>query len=348
MDYGLLHWGTMHISFLNDYAEGAHPRLLDALRGTNLEQAPGYGQDRFSIEAVELIRTTIGNQQAAIHFVSGGTQANLVALSAMLRPYESAIAVESAHIARHEAGAIEATGHKINVVPGLDGKITPERIRSVCAEHEDEHMVQPRVVVISNTTELGSVYNRQEISAIRSVCDELGLLFYLDGARLGSALASSGADYDLGTLARLVDVFTIGGTKNGALFGEAIVVRSPAAQDHFRWYLKRHGALLAKGRAVGVQFRELFTDGLYLDLARHANAMAERLVNGLRAAGYEFLVAPASNQIFPILPNAVIATMREHFDFYVWMKLPDERSAIRLVTSWATTEEIVESFLTYL
>lgn len=335
----------MKYSFYNDYAEGAHLSILQALEQNNLEQAKGYGEDRFSNEAADLIRTIIQQPQAAVHFVSGGTQANLICLASMLKPFESVIAVTSGHINMHEAGAIEATGHKINAVPEVNGKIDPKEIKRVCAEHADEHMVQPRVVFISQATELGTVYSKQELEELSKTCKELNLFLYLDGARLGSALAAEGSDMSFADVARLVDAFYIGGTKNGALLGEAIVLVNPELQKQFRHHIKQRGGLLAKGRVIGIQFLELFKNNLYLELAQTANQRAAVLTAGIQQAGYQFLVESKTNQIFPILPHAVIEQLKENFGFYVWAKVDETQSAIRLVTSWATQTKAIEDFL---
>lgn len=331
------------IRFYNDYSEGAHPRILRALQESNLQSEAGYGEDSFCQEAAKRIQKAIKNDAAAVHFVSGGTQANKIVLAACLRPYESVIAVNSAHIAVHEAGAIEETGHKINTVMSLDGRIRPEQIQAVCDEHTDEHMVKPRVVFVSQSTEVGTVYTKHELQAIAEVCTKNELYLYLDGARLGSGLVASGMS--LAEIAEMVDLFYIGGTKNGALLGEAIVIVNPELQKNFRYHLKQHGALLAKGRVLGVQFAELFRDGLYFELAQHANEMAERLSAGIRDLGYGFLTESRTNQIFPILPNTVIEKLQEKYGFYVWSKVDEQHSSIRLVTSWATKSEAVEGFL---
>lgn len=331
--------------FRNDYSEGAHPAILELLASTNLEQENGYGEDRFCLEAAELIKARLASPQSAIHFVSGGTQANQIVLAALMKPYESVIAAQTAHIFVHEAGAIEATGHKINAVPTTDGKLDPEKIRNVVAEHTDEHMVKPRVVFISHSTEIGTVYRRDELEAIAATCRENGLVLYLDGARLGSGLTSSHSDLTLPDLARLTDIFYIGGTKNGAMFGEAIVINNPALQADFRYHLKQRGALFAKGRFLGIQFLALFRDDLYFDLARHANRLAAKLAQGLTEQGFHFLTAPASNQIFPILPDLLIEELQTQYGFYTWARVDADHSAVRLVTSWATPENKVDEFL---
>ena len=331
--------------FFDDYSEGAHPRVLELLTASNLVQEPGYGDDALSMRAATLLREATGNPDAAVHFVSGGTQANLIALASMLKPYESVIAASTAHIHVHETGAVEATGHKIHTVPGRDGKLDPDQIRAVVAQHGDEHMVVPRVVFISQATEAGTLYNKAELTALSHTCRELGLYLYLDGARLGPALASKFSDLSLPELSSLVDMFYLGGTKNGALLGEAIVINTPALQARFRYHLKQRGALLAKGRLLGAQFVALLEDGLYFELARHANAMAQRLADGLRDRGIAFLSEPVTNQVFPVLTDAQIEQIRPHYGFHVWSRIDETRSAIRLVTSWATQVDAIDQLL---
>jgi len=332
-------------NFQNDYSEGAHPHIIEALAKNNLIQEVGYGEDRFSLSAIERIRTAAGNPQADIHLVSGGTQANALVLDSFLRPFESVIAVDSGHICVHETGAIEATGHKINSVKGRDGKITPEEIRAVVDEHYFEHMVKPRAVYISQSTEVGTIYSAEEMRELSALCKKLNLILYVDGARLGCGLASSKSDLDLRELSSLVDVFYIGGTKNGALIGEAIVINNPLLKPEFRYCIKQHGALLAKGRLLGIQFDELFKDNLFYDLARHANSSAESLVRGISKLGYGFLFDSPTNQIFPVFPNRVIEKLNESYLFYVWSKVDADNSSVRLVTSWATPEKAVKDFL---
>ncbi len=336
----------MKYSFYNDYSEGAHPHLLEALTRTNLVQEEGYSVDQYCHHAAEIIKEKTAQPGAAVHFVSGGTQANLLVLAALMKPYEAVIAPSSGHIAVHEAGAIEATGHKILTVTGRNGKIYPEQIKEVVIAHSDEHMVKPRVVFISQSTEIGTMYSKAELEALSEVCKQHALYLYMDGARLGSALTAQGADVNLVDVARLVDAFYIGGTKNGALLGEAIVLVNPDIQTNFRYHLKQRGALLAKGRVIGVQFLELFTNDLYFQLATQANTMAGILKQGITDQGYSFLTESTTNQIFPILPNAVLDTLQPDYGYYIWEKQANDRSAIRLVTSWATKEAAVQSFLT--
>ncbi len=331
--------------FFNDYSEGAHPAILELLAQTNLAQEDGYGADIFSRQAADLLRQTVGNPTAAVHFVSSGTQANLIVLASLLKPYEAVIAATTGHIAVHEAGAVEATGHKIVTVETADGKLTPAQVQEVVDQHSDEHMVKPRAVYISNSTEVGTAYTREELANLAQCCRANRLYLYLDGARLGSALTCPGNDLTLADLTSWVDVYYIGGTKNGALLGEAIVINNPALQPDFRYHLKQRGALLAKGRVLGLQFIGLFRGGLYFALARHANAMAAKLANGLAMLGFSFLTHSTTNQIFPILPDPLIALLQRDYGFYVWCRADAGRSVIRLVTSWATREEKVAEFL---
>lgn len=332
-------------SFFNDYSEGAHPNILEALQKTNLTQETGYGEDSISIEASKLIKEKLENPNANIHFVSGGTQSNLIVLASMLKTFECVISANTGHIFVHEAGAIEATGHKIVTIDTPNGKIKPEQIQSVCDYHSDEHMVKPKVVFISNSTEVGTIYKKQELKDISEVCKKNNLYLYLDGARLGSALSSVSNDMTLADISSLVDIFYIGGTKNGALLGEAIVINNEKLNENFRFHLKQRGALLAKGRVLGIQFLELFKNDLYFDLSKRANEMASKLIAGILEQGYKFLTDSSTNQIFPIFPNALIEKLKELYGFYVWSKIDDENSSIRLVTSWATKQEAVEMFI---
>jgi threonine aldolase len=332
-------------SFKNDYSEGAHEEILRTIAKTNTFQEAGYGNDNFSKNAAEIIQKKIENKTAAVHFVCGGTQANLVVVSSLLKPYESIIAAETGHIATSETGAIESTGHKVNTVATQDGKLQVADIKNVLEQHSSEHMVKPKAVFISNSTELGTIYSLKELSQLSHFCKQHNLYLYLDGARLGSALTSWTNDITLADIAKLVDVFYIGGTKNGALLGEAIVIINDIIKENFRFYMKQRGALLAKGRLLGIQFIELFKETLFFDLATHANTMARNLSEGIKKEGYKFLTEPASNQIFPILPNILIEKLKQKYDFYLWCKINERDSAIRLVTSWATKEEAVKSFL---
>jgi threonine aldolase len=335
-------------SFMNDYSEGAHPRVLELLQKANLEQNIGYGLDVHSERACEYIRRQIGREDAAIHFLSGGTQTNLLAISSFLRPHQCVIAADTGHINVHETGAIEATGHKVVVAPQREGKLLPEDIQALLDYHADEHMVQPKMVYISNSTELGTVYTRQELAAIRDICQANDLILYLDGARLGAALTSRANDLTLSEIAALVDAFYIGGTKNGALLGEALVICNPALAADFRYLIKQRGAMLAKGFVVGMQFEALFQDDLFFRLAAHANQMAEEIAQTLQSCGCAFLAPPCSNQLFPILPNGLLDKMARKFVFSVQTRVDEGQSAIRLVTSWATSREAVTALNEFL
>lgn len=329
-------------SFRNDYSEGAHPKVLQALTETNFEQTRGYGLDPRCKKAADLIRSLCAAPEADVHFLVGGTQANLVTIEALLKPYEAAIAAHTGHINVHETGAIEGTGRKVIAVPSPDGKLTPALVESVPELHSDEHQVKPAMVYVSNTTEIGTVYSRAELEALRQCCDKHGLLLFLDGARLGSAMACG--DVTFPDLAALTDVFYIGGTKNGALFGEALVFSKP--REDFRWYMKRRGAMLAKGRLLGVQFQALLEDGTFLDAARHANALALRLRDGVAALGYPLPVESPSNQQFPVFPNGVVAKLQDMgYEFEIDRAVDAGHTCVRLVTSWATPEQAVEEFL---
>lgn len=332
-------------SFKNDYSEGAHPRILKALIESNLQQAEGYGEDIYTKQAVEQLKEQIGREDIDIHLFPGGTQTNLTAISAFLRPHEAVISANTGHVLVHETGAIEATGHKVISVEVKDGKLAPVHIKSVLEAHIDEHMVKPKLVYISNPTEIGSIYNKRELENLSNFCKENNLFLYVDGARLGSALCSEENDMELSHFAKYVDAFYIGGTKNGALMGEALVICRDSLKEDFRFSIKQKGALLAKGRLLGVQFLELFRDNLYFDLAKHANKMASLLKSEISKLGYSFLINSPSNQIFAILPNELIAKLQEKYLFINWEKVDDSNSVIRLVTSWATEEVKVLEFI---
>lgn len=330
-------------SFKNDYSEGCHPRILEALTRTNLDQTVGYGCDGHCEHAAALIRQAIACPDAQIHFISGGTQTNLLAVSACLRPYQGVISAAAGHIAGHESGAIEATGHKVLTIPAPEGKLTPDLIRQVCAAHQEEYCPQPGMVYLSDATELGTVYSKAELSAISACCRDLGLFLFLDGARVAQAMAVS--DLTLADIAALTDAFSIGGTKNGALLGEALVLVHPSLPPHFRTLLKQRGGMLAKGRILGIQFEVLFQDGLYDELGRQAVERADRLQSGLKALGYPMYVESPTNQIFVILTPEQLARFQELCLFEVQEVLADGRTAIRLCTSWATPAEAVDGLL---
>lgn len=329
----------------NDYSEGCHPQLLEALTRTNLTPTTGYGLDEYCTEAADLIKTTFACPDADVHFLVGGTQANLTVIAQMLRPYEAAVTVTTGHIFGHESGAVEATGHKVITYPAADGKVTPEIVEQALRENAEEYTPQPGMVYISNATEIGTLYTKAELTALHDCCKAHGLYLYLDGARLGTALMSSTSDLEPADLARLTDAFYIGGTKNGAMFGEAVVLVNDGLKKHFRTTLKQRGGMLAKGRLLGVQFTELFRDGLWFDLARHANQQAAALQNGLIQKGVPLMVKSPTNQLFPIFSNAEVERLSKDFAFEVWGSQDPKHQIIRLVTSWATEPETVAAFL---
>lgn len=337
----------MKYLFRNDYSFGAHPKVLTALAETSMEGNAGYGEDGYCKRCADLIRGLCNCPQADVQFLIGGTQTNFTAIAAFLRPWEGVIAADSSHINGHEVGAVEATGHKILPVPtGPDGKITPEQIAPILERHKDPHLVKPRLVEIADATESGMVYTKAELTALSQFCREHDLLLFLDGARLGSALASSASDLTLPDLAELTDAFYIGGTKNGALMGEALVIANPALQPDFFRIKKRLGAVLAKGWLLGVQFEALLQDGLYFEMARHANAMAARLQTGLKALGWTLMVDSPTNQIFPVIPNTRKSALDQLCAYEDWCPGPTpDTTVIRFVTCFATTAEDVDGFL---
>ncbi len=332
-------------SFKNDYSEGAHPRILEALAEASRVQNEAYGKDCHSMRAAEFIREKIACKDADVHFLSGGTQTNLTAISSFLRPHEAAVCADTGHINVHETGSIEATGHKVLTAPCADGKLTPELVDSVLQIHTDEHMVKPKLVYISNSTEVGTIYSKSELTSLSDYCKEKNLYLFLDGARLGSALTAEGADLTLQDIAGATDAFYIGGTKNGALLGEALIIVNQALKEDFRYSLKQKGAMLAKSMLLGIQFEALFQDDLYFKLAKHANDAAKRLRDTIAEAGLKFLAFSPTNQLFPILPNRLIESLHDAYDFEIWKKISGEETAIRLVTSWATPDHVVDGFI---
>ncbi|MBR0445916.1 MAG: aminotransferase class I/II-fold pyridoxal phosphate-dependent enzyme [Oscillospiraceae bacterium] len=333
--------------FRNDYGNGAHPAVMEALCKTNLELTEGYGTDPYCQKAIECIRFLCGCPQAEVHFVAGGTQVNKTAIGAFLRPWEAVIAADSGHIQVHESGAIEHNGHRIFTVPSPDGKLRPEQISHLCSTYQQEETSpEPKLVYISNTTELGTVYTREELAALRAVCDQWGLTLYCDGARLAAAMAVS--DTDFADYAALCHAFTIGGTKNGLLFGEALVITDPRLMPSFRRCMKQQGAMLAKGRLLGVQFGAILENDLYLTLARQAAQTAQLLSDGLAEQGIKMLIDSPSNQLFPVLPNTVITELQQSVSFEHWSVVSDTHSCIRFVTAWHTTNEEVAQLLSLL
>ena len=334
-------------SFMNDYSEGAHPKVLELLSKSNFEQNNGYGVDVHSEKARKYIKTLIERDDVDIHFISGGTQTNLLVISSFLRPHQGVIAADTGHIVGHENGAIEATGHKVINMPCIEGKLTPEDIQKALDLNSEEYSVQPKMVYISNTTELGTIYSKAELIAINKICNEKELILFLDGARLGSALTCKSNDLELKDIANLVDVFYIGGTKNGALLGEALVILRDDLKNDFRCLTKQRGAMLAKGFVLGIQFEALFEDNLFFELATHANIMAEKITEIFKEYGYSFYAEPYTNQVFPILPNEFLEKISNEFAFIVIEGLDKDTSAVRFVTSWATTLESVKALREY-
>lgn len=333
------------ISFKNDYSEGACPQIMEAMNTSNLIQTDGYGLDDICEEARMRIKEKFQCPTSDVHFLVGGTQANLTIIGSALRPFEAVIAVDSGHINVHETGAIEATGHKVIIAEGIEGKITPAGIHKVIETHTDEHMVKPAMVYISNATEIGTVYTKQELADIRKICDKYALYLFMDGARLGSALMAEDNDVKLVDLATYCDVFYIGGTKNGALFGEAVIIVNDKLKDDFRYMIKQRGGMLAKGRLLGIQFNELMKDDVFLDLAGHANKMAQKIQSVCIEMGCEMFVKTTTNQIFPIMDNDILEELNRTYAYQVWEKTSEVKTAVRFVTSWATKEEHVNQFI---
>ena len=333
-------------SFLDDYSEGCHPKILQAMTASNMAQQTAYGHDEYSKRGKELIQQHLDNKETPIFFVAGGTLANIIIMSSALRSHEAIISAATGHIAMRETGAIEATGHKIISVPSADGKLTAASVKTAVASNAHyPHMAKPRLVYISNATEAGTVYTKAEVQALSEVCKTNHLLLMMDGARLGTALTADINDMTLQDIAELTDIFWIGGTKAGALIGEAIVIPNAVLAEDFEFHIKQRGALLAKGRLLGQQFAELFDQDLFFELCKHCNRMAQKLANAMTTNGYGLAAATESNQIFPVLPNSMIETLEQYFAFYRWEKADDEHSVIRLVTSWATEESQIDAFI---
>lgn len=362
------------IHFESDYLEGCHPSILRKMEETNLEQTTGYGTDPHCERAAAMIRIACDAPDAEIHFLVGGTQTNATVINAILKPWQGVICAETGHISVHETGAIEHGGHKVLPLPSQDGKISAAQVRAALEGHwqdaNHEHMVQPGMVYISFPTELGTLYGREELEELSAVCRDWEVPLYIDGARLGYGLESSHSRLLLKDIARLADVFTIGGTKQGALFGEAVVFpregegkdggpvptfdryrtvgtgkRAPGLAHDFRYAIKQNGGMLAKGRLLGIQFETLMEDRLYFRLARQADRFAERIAAAFREAGVELLLDGGTNQVFPILDSAQVDRLAQEFGFEYWLRTPDGRDAWRFCTSWATTEAQVETLL---
>lgn len=336
------------ISFRNDYSELAHPEIIRHLLTLCEEQNEGYGLDRHSLHAAELIRHAINCPEADIHFIPGGTQTNLVAISALLRPFEAVIAAETGHINVHETGAIEATGHKVCTVSSVDGKLSPADLEKAVLYHSDEHMVKPRMVYLSQSTEYGTLYSKDELTDIRRICDKYGLLLFADGARLASALTAESNDLTLQDLGKWTDLFSIGGTKSGAMLGEALILLNPSLQSDFRYMIKNRGAMLAKGFLCGAEFEALFTNDLFFRIGAYENEQADRIRQALVEKGYAFAATPCTNQLFPIVSDEKIRELSEKFAFNIDRRYDSNSCVIRLVTSFATRPEAVELLISCL
>lgn len=337
------------IRFNSDYLEGAHPRVLQRLLETNLEQTPGYGEDEYCARARRMLRELCEAPEADVHFLVGGTQTNFTFLSAVLKPWQGVISADTGHIAVHETGAVEATGHKVIAIKNDDGKLDARAVSEYCRLHfsdeSHEHMVMPGAAYVSNPTEVGTLYSRRELTELRETCDRWGLILFLDGARLGYGLASPENDLDLPFLASVCDAFYLGGTKQGLLFGEALVLCNGALKRDFRYMIKQKGGMLAKGRLLGVQFEEVLKDGLYMELSRHAIRLAMKLRDALSGMGIPFLVDSPTNQQFPILPDALLDRLGRDFSYATIEKVDDAHTAVRFCTSWATREADVDSLI---
>jgi len=345
------------IKFDCDYLEGCHPAILDLLIKTNFEQTDGYGCDKYCEKAKKLILAACGfagkrgKNVPEVHFLVGGTQTNTTVIASILRPHQGVISAVTGHINVHETGAIESTGHKVMALPSKDGKLTAGQvetyIESCINDCNYEHIVQPGMVYISFPTENGTIYSKSELSAVYDVCRKYGLPLFIDGARLGYGLAAEENDLTLSDIASLCDVFYIGGTKNGALFGEAVVIVNPELKKDFRCMIKQRGGMLAKGRLLGIQFTALFTDGLYFKLARHAVEAAEKIKTALEAKGVKFLFDSPTNQIFPVFPDEILEKLLKKFSFSFWEKTDGRHTAVRICTSWATKDEDVEKLIDF-
>ena len=336
------------ISFRNDYSEGAHPSVLEAISEHNFETTCGYSMDPFCQQAADTVRALTACPDADVHFIVGGTLANTIVISAALRPWEGVIAATTGHINVHETGAIESSGHKVCAIEAPDGKLTPALVREVMRIHcdgKDEHMVLPRMAYISDATELGTIYTKAELAALHDVCREYGLYLFLDGARMPAALVAEGNDLDITDFGKYCDAFYIGGTKNGLLFGEAVVITNNDLKPHFRNMIKQRGGMFAKGFLFGVQFCAYFKDGLWLDLARHAVTQAQRIAKAAEEKGYTLYAKSPTNQVFIVLSREKIAELEQKFAFEAFGHVDDEHEVMRFVCSWATKEESVDALI---
>ena len=335
------------IYFNSDYLEGAHPSIMVKMAETNMVQTVGYGEDEYCEAAREKIKTACQAPEADVHFLVGGTQTNTTVIAAILRPWQGVISAVSGHINCHEAGAIESTGHKVITLPTDNGKITAQQVADYVEWHKNdestEHIVQPGMVYISHPTEAGTLYTKAELTELYDTCRRYGLPLYIDGARLGYGLAAEESDMTLPELARLCDVFYIGGTKVGALFGEAVVIMNESLKKDFRFIMKQRGGRLAKGRLLGIQFDALFTDDLYFKISRHAIEMAHQIRDIFVSAGYPLLFDSPTNQQYPIMPDAELAEIGKSFGYEYWERVDETHSGVRFCASWATTQENVDA-----
>lgn len=337
------------IHFDQDYAEGAHPKILERLLETNLEQAAGYGFDQYSERARELIKESVENDAVDVHFLSAGTQTNLTVIASALRPHQGVVAAESGHIQTLETGAIEAVGHKILLLPTEEGKIQAEQVAALCEEYWNNeaniHKVQPSMLHLANPTEVGTIYSKEELTALRAVTEKYEMKFFIDGARLGYGLVADTNDVTMKDMVDLTDVFYIGGTKIGALLGEAVVIKDPELKRDFRSIMKQKGALLAKGRLLGIQFETLFTDNLYFEIADYAVSQATRIKKALIEKGVAMKYENDTNQLFPIMTDEMVRYLAENFKFLVMNQEDDQHHLVRICTSWATKEEHVDQLI---
>lgn len=333
--------------FHNDYNRCCHEAVTEKLQQLAAAQMPGYGTDQVCASAADKIRRLCQDDELAVHFLVGGTQTNLTVIAAALRPYQAVIGAECAHINVHETGSIEATGHKVLGIPSADGKITAQQVEKLVLEQREspdaEHIVQPKMVYISDSTELGAVYTLQELKELSAMCRRNGLFLFVDGARLGYALTAEGSDVTLADLARYADVFYIGGTKCGAMFGEAVVISNGAIANDFRYMIKQRGGMLAKGWLLGAQFDALMENDLYFTICARANRQADQIRETLAQLGYPLLVPGNSNQIFPILPDSVLAELGKEFTFSENGRVDENHRAVRFCTSWATDQQSVDA-----
>lgn len=336
------------IRFESDYTQGAVPQILDALLKTNMEQTPGYGEDKYCLSAADKIRKELGRDDLAVHFLVGGTQTNFTFIASCLRPHEGVISASTGHINVHETGAVEATGHKILPIPSFDGKINAQQIEEMVVSHENdasfEHITKPKMVYLSMPTENGTIYTKAELEAIYDCCKRKNLILYIDGARLGYALMCKENDVAFSELPELCDAFYIGGTKVGALFGEALVIVNEKYKEDFRYIEKQKGAMLAKGRLLGLQFDTLFTDGLYFEISKHAMALADRIRAAFKEKGIRLLYDSPTNQLFPMLTDEQMNKLKNDFSFSYWGKF-EGLNAVRFCTSWATQERDVDALI---